>query len=62
MKKRSGWIVLEDDTLKPMEFWEDEQGPITEPPYSNDGGVLQFHLEIEFPDDPNQYPTAKVIL
>lgn len=55
--KKTGWLVLNEDTLEAMEFIIDEEEH-QESPYSNDGGILQFHLEIEFTEP---YPTARVI-
>jgi hypothetical protein len=53
--KKTGWLIL-DYNLKPLEFLVEEQP--SEPPYSDDEGIWQFHLEIDFS---TEYPTAKVI-
>lgn len=51
-----GWLILDSITLKPLEL---ELGQADdEPPYSNDEGVLQFHLKIDFI---TEYPKATVL-
>lgn len=51
-----GWLVMDSMNFKPIEFQEQEV--LDEPPYSNDEGVLQFPLEIDFS---TEYPTAKIL-
>jgi len=60
-----GWLVIselddyqEKQRLEIAEFWPDEEEN-PEPPYSQDEGILQFHIRLV--DQPNGYPKLEVI-
>lgn len=43
-----GWLILEEDSLKPIEIIEADPELDGEAPYSNDSGILQFYFTIDF--------------
>jgi len=55
--KISGWIILQEEDLKPIEFitvYPDD--PNTEAPYSNDSGILQFFITLTTTKKGGKYP------
>lgn len=55
----TGWLVLAEEDLKPLEFYPDEEED-PEPPISNDNGVLQFHIRLTTTTQGDNYPTLTV--
>lgn len=53
-----GWLIMEDEPpYRAFDFIIDDE-EMAEAPISNDNGILQFHIRIDFSTD---YPTLSII-
>ncbi len=55
-----GWLVIDEDTHRLLQYHPDEEEVTPEPPISNDTGVLQFHIQIKIINKPGEYPKVRI--